>query len=165
MLACQIMAQPAAGQTFTRGGQLLVAAEPGNTAASQVAVAQGRLFGSMLVSYRVNSRALGAPAALTIATRSERQILEVHPETYAVRLVSRHATRRALPPGVLLCRSYAPIDAIVRLARSRYPDAVVEVLPPHRPGLPWLAKVGSKTHRIGFDRKGRAYFPAQTPAR
>jgi hypothetical protein len=119
----------------------------------------------MLVSYRVNSRAIAAPATLTIATHSERQVLEVHPETYAVRLLTRQATRRALPPGVLLCRSYAPIDAIVRLAHKRYPGLVVEVLPPHRPGLPWLAKVSAVTHRIGFDRSGQAFFRAPAPAR
>lgn len=144
-------------QTFSRDGQLLVAPEAGNTAAAQVAVAQARLFGSMLVSYRVSGK-LGEPARIVVATRAERTILEVHPETFQPRLVRRERTTSALPPGALICRSYAPIDAIITAGRKRFPGVAVEVLPPHRPGLPWSAKIGSHVHRVQFDGQGYARF-------
>lgn len=155
-----LLATAANAQTFTRDGQLLVAPEQGNTAAAQVAVAQTRLFGSMLVSYRAGGK-LGQPARIVVATRTERQIIEVHPETFQLRMVQRERTANALPRGALVCRSYAPIDAILAAGRRRFPGMGIEVLPPHRPGLPWFAKVGSGLHRVQFDAEGYARFKAQ----
>lgn len=160
--ACQpgFAAVTANAQTFTREGQLIVAPEQGNTAAAQVAVAQTRLFGSMLVSYRVSGRP-GQPARIVVATRSERQVIEVHPETFQLRLIQRERTAFALPRGALVCRSYAPIDAILAAGRKRFAGQGMDVIPPHRPGLPWQVKVGAALHRVQFDAQGYARFKAQ----
>ena len=161
-IAGQLGAASAAAhaQTFTREGQLIVAPEQGNTAAAQVAVARTRLFGSMLVSYRVSGRA-GQPARIVVATRAERQIIEVHPETFDLRLVQRERTAYALPRGALVCRSYAPIDAILAAGRKRFAGQGLEVLPPHRPGLPWQVRVGMALHQVKFDAQGYASFKVQ----
>lgn len=120
------------------------------------------MFGAMLLSYKASANR-NLPAQITIATRTEKRILEVDPQDYAVRLVRRESTRNALPAGALICRSFAPIDAIVQLAGLRYPKAPVEVLPPHKLGLPWRARLGSTTYLVNFDNKGRARFSAQPP--
>lgn len=154
-----LLLQPttAEAQTFSREGQLLVAPDQRNTAAAQVAVAQSRLFGSMLVSFHVSGQA-NTPARVVVATREERQTLKVHPETFQMTLLQRERTRRALPNGALICRSYAPIDAIIAAARTRFPGAAVEISPPHKPGAPWLTKVGPALHRVSFDARGYARF-------
>lgn len=146
-------------QTFGKNGQLLVAGEMRNTAAAQVAVAQANLFGSMLLSYHVDPRTDG-PARLTIATRYERRLVEVDPRDYRVKLLRKEVTKNALPGGALICRSYAPIDAIVRVARSQHPGRPIEVFPPHRPGAAWRAQIAAKTYAVNFDKKGRATFGA-----
>lgn len=144
-------------QTFSREGQLLVAPDQRNTGAAQVAVAQSRLFGSMLVSFHLSAQP-GTPAQVVVATREERQTIRVHPETFAMTLIQSERTRRALPSGALICRSYAPIDAIIAAAKTRFPGVAVDILPPHRPGTPWFTKVGVALHRVNFDAKGYARF-------
>ena len=146
-------------QTFSKNDQLLVAGDLRNTAAAQVAVAQANLFGSMLVAYHVNPRS-GRAARLTIATRFERRLVEVDPRDYRVKLLRKEETKNALPGGALICRSYAPIDAIVRVARMQHPGRPIEVFPPHRPGTSWRAQIAAKTYAVKFDKKGRATFAA-----
>lgn len=149
---------PVAAQTFGRDGRLVMAPEISNVAASQVAIAQTRLFGSMLVSYKADASGI---ARITIATRKERQVIDIDAQTYQPKLVRREMTTLALPPGALVCRSYAPIDAIVAAARVRFPKSAVEILPPHRIGMSWRARIGSTVHRVAFDSKGYAKFKAQ----
>ncbi|OYU01503.1 MAG: hypothetical protein CFE36_10595 [Sphingomonadaceae bacterium PASS1] len=149
---------PVAAQTFGRDGRLVMAPEISNVAASQVAIAQTRLFGSMLVSYKADASGI---ARITIATRKERQVIDIDAQTYQPKLVRREMTTLALPPGALVCRSYAPIDAIVAAARVRFPKSAVEILPPHRIGMSWRARIGGTVHRVAFDSKGYAKFKAQ----
>lgn len=149
---------PVAAQTFGRDGRLVMAPEISNVAASQVAIAQTRLFGSMLVSYKTDASGI---ARITIATRKERQVIDIDAQTYQPKLVRREMTTLALPPGALVCRSYAPIDAIVAAARVRFPKSAVEILPPHRIGMSWRARIGVTVHRVAFDSKGYAKFKAQ----
>jgi hypothetical protein len=151
-------------QTFSKEGQLLVGAETTNTAAAQVAVAQARLFGSMLLSYRPGIRP-GAPARMVIATRAERMVVEVDPHTFQTRLVRREETRNALPNGAIVCRSYAPIDAIVAGARRRFGNVAMEIVPPHLPGAQWRARIGLALHQVKLDDQGRAQFSAQRLSR
>jgi hypothetical protein len=149
---------PVAAQTFGRDGRLVMAPEISNVAASQVAIAQTRLFGSMLVSYKADASGI---ARITIATRKERQVIDIDAQTYQPKLVRREMTTLALPPGALVCRSYAPIDAIVAAARVRFPKSALEILPPHRIGMSWRARIGVTVHRVAFDSKGYAKFKAQ----
>lgn len=153
--AAQIFALPLSAQTFGRDGRLIVAPEERNIAAAQVAVAQTHLFGSMLVSYRV---ARPGVARVTVATRKELKVFEIDSENFEARLVRRVATTTALPKGTLLCRSYAPIDAILSAGKRYFPNSELEVLPPHRPGMAWRARVESRLFAVSFDNKGVARF-------
>jgi len=63
-----------------------------------------------------------------------------------------------LPKGALVCRSYAPIDAILSAGKRQFPNAELEVLPPHRPGMAWRARIGSRLLAVSFDNKGVARF-------
>ncbi|MFN3452777.1 MAG: hypothetical protein ACK4ZE_11530 [Sphingorhabdus sp.] len=150
---------PVAAQTFGRDGRLVMAPEISNVAASQVAIAQTKLFGSMLVSYKTDASGI---ARITIATRKERQVIDIDSQSYQPRLVRREMTTLALPRGSLVCRSYAPIDAIVATARARFPKSAVEVLPPHRVGMSWRARIGVTVHSVAFDSKGYASFKPQS---
>lgn len=151
-------------QTFSREGRLLVAADNANTAAAQVAVAQARLFGSMLLSYRPGAQP-DAPARIVLATRAERMTIEVDPGTFESRLLRREATRNALPRGAIACRSYAPIDNIVTAARRSFGNVGIEIIPPHLPGAHWRARVGLALHTVKLDDQGRALFSAQRLSR
>lgn len=146
---------PLSAQTFDREGRLIVAAERKNVAAAQVAVAQARLFGSMLLSYSADNSGV---ARIAIATRSEMKIIEVDPERFDARIVRRIATKNALPKGAVVCRSYAPIDAILAAGKSRFADSRMEVLPPHRVEMPWRARVAGRLWNVTFDKKGRVQF-------
>lgn len=154
----------APAQTFSREGRLLVAADEANTAAAQVAVAQARLFGSMLLSYRPGTRP-GAPARIVLGTRAERLTLEVDPATFETRILRREATRHALPRGTIICRSYAPIDTIVAAARRKFGNVTMEIVPPHLPGADWRAQVGLGLHTVKLDDKGRVLFSAKRLSR
>jgi uncharacterized lipoprotein YbaY len=77
--AAQIFALPLSAQTFDREGRLIVAPEERNIAAAQVAVAQTRLFGSMLVSYRI---ARPGVARVAVATRYCYHIKPVLPNPF-----------------------------------------------------------------------------------
>ena len=153
--AAQIFALPLSAQTFDREGRLIVAPEERNVAAAQVAVAQTRLFGSMLVSYR---QVRPGVARVTVATRKELKVFEIDSENFEAQLVRRVATTTALPKGALVCRSYAPIDAILSAGKRAFPTAQLEVLPPHRPGMAWRARIGSRLLAVSFDNKGIARF-------
>lgn len=153
--AAQFFALPLSAQTFDREGRLIVAPEERNIAAAQVAVAQTRLFGSMLVSYRI---ARPGVARVAVATRKELKVFEIDSENFDARLVRRVATTTALPKGALVCRSYAPIDAILSAGQRYFPNAALEVLPPHRPGMAWRTRVGNRVLPVSFDNKGVARF-------
>ena len=111
IVAAQIFALPLSAQTFDREGRLVVAPEERNIAAAQVAVAQTRLFGSMLVSYRI-----ARPGVARVA------------------------------------------DAILSAGKRYFPNAELEVLPPHRPGMAWRTRIGSRLLTVSFDNKGVARF-------
>jgi hypothetical protein len=155
LAAAQVFALPLMAQTFDRAGRIIVAPEERNVAAAQVAVAQSHLFGSMLVSYRM---ARPGVARVAVATRKELKVFEIDSENFEARLVQRVATTTALPKGTLVCRSYAPIDAILSAGKRHFPNAELEVLPPHRPGMAWRARIGSRLLAVSFDNKGVARF-------
>jgi len=137
IVAAQLIASPLSAQTFDREGRLIVAPEERNIAAAQVAVAQTRLFGSMLVSYRI---ARPGVARVAVATRKELKVFEIDSENFEARLVRR------------------VIDAILSAGKRYFPNAELEVLPPHRPGMAWRTRVGSRLLTVSFDNKGVARF-------
>lgn len=155
LAAAQILALPLAAQTFDRAGRLIVAPEEGNVAAAQVAIAQSHLYGGMLVSYRL---ARPGVARVTVATRKELKVFEIGSESFEVRLIQSVATTTALPKGTLVCRSYAPIDAILSVGKRHFPNTELEVLPPHRPGMAWRVRVKGRLLAVAFDKKGVARF-------
>lgn len=155
LAAAQVLALPLAAKTANRDGGVIVAADERHVAAAQVAVAQTRLFGSMLVSYRTQRPGV---ARISVATRKEMKVFEIDSESFEARLVRRVATTTALPKGALLCRSYAPIDAILSAGKRHFPDAELEVLPPHRPKMAWRARIGSRLLAVSFDDRGAARF-------
>ena len=140
-------------QTFDAQGRPLVTSGLPNVGAAQVAVAQARLPGSMLVLYRTGREA-GDPARVVVATRTERLVVDVDPETFAVKTLSRERTGRALPAGQIVCRSYAPIDRILGTMRKRGSDGHVRIIPPHRPADSWRVGVGARWYRIAEDERG-----------
>ncbi len=159
LAAAQVYALPLAAQTFERSGRLIVAPEGRNVAAAQVAVAQSHLFGSMLVSYRIVRPGV---ARVKVATRTESKVLEIDSRTFEARLIHHVASSTALPKGTLVCRSYAPIDAILLAGKRHFPNAELEVLPPHRPGMAWRAGVNGRLLAVTFDKKGVARFSPST---
>lgn len=145
------------GQPVRKGAAPRAAVERANTAAAQVAVAQADLYGSMLVSYRLDPHSR-AGALLTLATRYERRLVQVDARDYRVRVLRKEAVKDALPGGILICRSYAPIDAIIKVARVRHPGKPIEIFPPHLPSAPWRAKILTQNYKVNFDKRGRAAF-------
>lgn len=157
--AAVLLCAPLSAQTFDRDGRLIAAPERKNVAAAQVAVAQARLFGSMLLSYSANDAGL---ARIAIATRSEMKVIEVDPENFDARIVRRVPTKNALPKGAVICRSYAPIDAILAAGKTRFGTNRLEVLPPHRLEMPWRARIAGRLWNVAFDKKGRVQFTRAT---
>lgn len=148
---------PAGAQTFSKDGNLLMPAEARNTAAAQVAVAQARLYGSVLMSYRPGASP-EAPARLVVATRRERLTIEVDPVSFQLRQLRRETTRGSFLEGMVVCRSYAPIDAILADGRRRFGSTALEVIPPHKPGEVWRTRVGLAVYDVRLDDDGRARF-------
>lgn len=155
LAATQLFALPLAAEAFDRAGRAIVAPDERHVAAAQVAVAQSHLFGSMLVSYRTLRPGV---ARVAVATRKEMKIFEVDSDDFEARLIQRVATTTALPKGTLMCRSYAPINAILSAGKRKFPETELEVLPPHRPGMAWRARVKGRILTVAFDKKGVARF-------
>lgn len=147
----------ATAQTYDRENRLIAAAERKNVAAAQVAVAQARLFGSMLLSYSADDSGV---ARIAIATRSEMKVIEVDPENFDARIVRRIPTKNALPKGAVVCRSYAPIDAILAAGKARFGVSRIDVLPPHRIEMPWRVRASGRLWNVSFDKRGQARFSA-----